>query len=274
MNCGESVKGVLVLAGLSDPCGDIGTQCRYDLLPIPWEGGTLKSSIVRMLKAEQWTIFTEELDPAPAIGVRFWICPPPKIRSLELLMSNGWSNRQGKKAASLIDGLSRETPAVEFVWPSTDPDDAVAFSTLEILLSQTVSTSKSVFANALDGPVTRPVELAASTDCWVGDKLFFNAGNEDSEGLELAELLRLGLIAKLSGQERRAAAAVAEFMQKRAENQARAAHDHSIVGVVMQDRALLEMAGSQSISADRVLRYLDDTLEQKYDATNHLGIEI
>lgn len=129
---------VLILAGLADPCGDIGTQCRYDLLPIPWKADTLRASIVRLLKVEQWTIFTEELDPAPAIGVRFWVCRPPNIRPLELLMSNGWSNTQGNKAALLIDGLSKDTPAVEFTWPNNDPEDAVAFAALEVLLSQTV----------------------------------------------------------------------------------------------------------------------------------------
>ena len=30
-------KAVLVLAGLADPCGNIGTEGRYELLPIPWD---------------------------------------------------------------------------------------------------------------------------------------------------------------------------------------------------------------------------------------------
>ena len=115
--------------------------------------------------------------------------------------------------------------------------------------------------------------LEEKIDCWVGNKLFFNAGSNDAEGIELAELLRLGIMAKLGGQEQRALAAAAEFMQAQAEEQARAAHDQSIVEVVAQDRALFEMAGDQPISADRVLRYLDDTFEHRSDATKHLGIE-
>lgn len=129
-------EGVLVLAGLSDPCRDIGTQCRYDLLPIPWEWSTFNASVTRLLKVEKWTIHTEELDPhAHPIGVRCWVCRSPGSQPLQLLMANGWSPAQGEKAAILIDRLSRGAPAVEFVWPVSNPADAEAIAALEKLLS-------------------------------------------------------------------------------------------------------------------------------------------
>lgn len=109
-------------------------------------------------------------------------------------------------------------------------------------------------------------------DCWVGDTWFLNAIGDDSEGVELAELLRLGLEEKLGGQGERASVAVAEFLQERATDQVRATRAKSIVDLVMQDRALFEQAGSQPIAADCVLRYLNDTLNRKPCATKHLGI--
>lgn len=109
-------------------------------------------------------------------------------------------------------------------------------------------------------------------DCWVGDKLFLNAGDGTCEAIELAELLRLGLMAKLDGQEERAVTAAAEFMQERTKEQMKATRHESIVDAVMQDRALFEMAARQPISADRVLRYLNATMDQRPDATGHLGI--
>lgn len=109
-------------------------------------------------------------------------------------------------------------------------------------------------------------------DCWVGDKLFFNAGNADTEGIELIELLRLGIGAKLGNQAQRVSVALAEFAQERTNEQMRATRNEAIVEVVMQDRVLFEMARKQPISADCVLRYLDDTLAQNPDATRHLGL--
>lgn len=130
-------EAVLVLAGLADPCGDVGTECRYDLLPIPWARDVFRSSVVRMLKAEKWTIQTEDLDAnTHSIGVRCWVCRPPESYPLCVLVSDGWSDMQGEMAAVLIDGFSRGVPAVEFVWPNSDPDNEEAIAALEKLLSQ------------------------------------------------------------------------------------------------------------------------------------------
>jgi hypothetical protein len=114
-------------------------------------------------------------------------------------------------------------------------------------------------------------EMAAQIDCWVGDKFFPHI---DEPGIDLAELLKIGLIAKLNNSEQRAAAAVAHYMQERAGEQAQATCDRAIVIDVMQDRVLLEIAGKQLISADCVLQYLDETLEQKPGAISRLGIQI
>lgn len=123
--------GVLILAGLADPCGDIGTQYRYDLLPIPLDEIAFKASVARMIKAEKWTVFAEELDPQThPIGLRCWVCHSPESQTLKLLMADGWTDAQGNKAATLIDRLSSCVPAIEFIWPSKNPDDAKAMKIL------------------------------------------------------------------------------------------------------------------------------------------------
>ncbi len=129
-------RAVLILAGLADPCRNIGTECRYDLLPVPWNKEALKSCITHLLKAEQWMITTEELSTSSLIGLRCWVCPLPESQPLQLLMTYGWSESQGAKAAMLIDELSQNVPAAEFVWPSNDLTDERAIDGLQNILFQ------------------------------------------------------------------------------------------------------------------------------------------
>lgn len=124
--------GVLIVAGLADPCGDIGTQCRYDLLPIPWEASAFRASVSGMIKTDKWAVSVQELNPdSYRVGVRCWIWRSPESRPLELLITKDWSVRRGKKAGRLIDGLSFGVPAIEYAWPSENPDDDEAISILE-----------------------------------------------------------------------------------------------------------------------------------------------
>lgn len=125
MKANSLTDGVLILAGLADPCGNIGTECRYDLLPIPLDEIAFKASIARMIRAEKWTAFAEELDlETHPIGVRCWVCHAQENQVLKLLMADGWTDTLSNKAGMLIDRISSHPPAIEFIWPSKNPDDA------------------------------------------------------------------------------------------------------------------------------------------------------
>lgn len=142
-----SSKGILVLAGLFDPCGDIGTQCRYDLLPIPWDKTEFVSWVANIIHFEveqkkQLESQAEECPKAPSdvedlargIGLKGWLIIDPDSRILNELLVRGWTEMLGKKAAKEIDHLSFCVPAIKFEWPHINPDDEIAIGQFESLL--------------------------------------------------------------------------------------------------------------------------------------------
>ena len=136
-NIGATTDDVLVLAGLADPCGNIGTECRYDLLPIPFGEAELRKSVIQAIKADKWELFIQEISPQPyPFGVRCWVCRAPESRPLQNLMTKDWSETQEKNAARLIDGLAWNTPGFEFIWPNDDAFNEEAFVALRQALSQ------------------------------------------------------------------------------------------------------------------------------------------
>lgn len=146
----NQIKGVLVLAGLLDPAGDIGTQCRYDLLPIPWDDAEFKSHVLNMIRfdlSEKARIeyqaggFPE--DPADTealsrgIGLRAWLRVDASGQKLMELLIHGWSHTHGEVAAKEIDHLSFHIPSIIYKWPHSIPDDETAINQFEsVLLSQ------------------------------------------------------------------------------------------------------------------------------------------
>lgn len=108
---------ILIIAGLADPCGDIGTQYRYDLLPVPWDQAAFAETIVRAIEADKWTAFIEELEPnSHPAGVRCWLCTPPESQILQPLLGASWNTAQENRAAKLIDRIAAGAPVFEFVW--------------------------------------------------------------------------------------------------------------------------------------------------------------
>lgn len=130
-------KAVLILAGLADPCGNIGTECRYDLLPLPCSIEAFTHPVIRILQADQCVIATEEMSQDSIIGVRCWVCQHPKSKPLLALIEAGWSELQGRKAAKLIDSLSQNMPVIEYAWPCDDLADKKVMSDFYTILFQT-----------------------------------------------------------------------------------------------------------------------------------------
>ena len=146
--------GVLVLSGLLDPCGDIGTQCRFDLLPIPWDKAVFAAKVSHAIRVElseksriqqqaEWYTEGDESDieaQARGIGVRAWIVKADAdmgSTAIMELLRFGWSESRWKKAAREIDRLSFHKPPIDYPWPHETPDDEAAVNGFEsVLLSR------------------------------------------------------------------------------------------------------------------------------------------
>ena len=123
---------ILIIAGLADPCGDIGTQCRYDLLPVPWDQAVFAKTIARAIEVDKWTAYIEEFAPhSHPVGVRCWICTQPRSQELLPLLEPGWNSEQENRIASLINRIATETPVAEFVWPGGLSTDMQTLAILE-----------------------------------------------------------------------------------------------------------------------------------------------
>jgi hypothetical protein len=112
---------VIVLAGLFDPCGDIGTQLRYLLLPVPWTRAEFEQNVSILIKCElQQKINLERqsklppLDPDDAkllaanIGIRAWVKEIPKNYKL---------------SKDKINHLSFNVHSANFEWQNSNPND-------------------------------------------------------------------------------------------------------------------------------------------------------
>ncbi len=146
------ILGVLVLAGLLDPCGDIGTQCRYDLLPIPWGKAALAAKVTHTILVElgekariqhQATWYPDDGPGIEAlargIGLRAWIVKADARghKAVAELLWHGWTEALGKKAARVIDRLSFHEPPIDYPWSHENPDDEAATGRFEsVLLSR------------------------------------------------------------------------------------------------------------------------------------------
>lgn len=130
--------GVLVIAGLADPCGDIGSQGRYGLLSIPWEWDRFKCGISHAVKADKGTATVEGINPAVQfVGVRCWICisREAKYPLLRLMRGEG-AETVRQQAAEVINHLSLADHEASIAWPIADPDDDGAIGELEQRLLQ------------------------------------------------------------------------------------------------------------------------------------------
>lgn len=117
---------ILVLAGLLEPCSNIGTEARYELLPTPWTFDHFVEVVRRTVGVDQGNcaILREHMrienlaglphDPNDVdalhrgIGVRAWIVRGPDARPLLSLLRNlgkSWSLRRAKAAARVVDAL-------------------------------------------------------------------------------------------------------------------------------------------------------------------------
>lgn len=136
MNSNESDRGVVVLAGLFESCGDIGTQCRYDLLPIPWEKDRFTAIVARILKFEMSRrIWDETPDQSPGeVGLKAWICLDNNGHDIKELLIRGWSDRRGRLAGLAIDHLSFNEIPIKFSWMPATSDEAESIMIFERLL--------------------------------------------------------------------------------------------------------------------------------------------
>ena len=161
-NAKKNVIGVLVLSGLLDPCGDIGTAGHYDLLQIPWtklDFATKVSYAVHVDLGEKARIecqaewYTEEDESdikalARGIGIRAWIVKAGDRAGkaiMESLLLDECPESQCKKAAREIDRLSFHETPIDYPWPHENPDDEAAVNGFEsVLLSRLESCQQAI----------------------------------------------------------------------------------------------------------------------------------
>jgi hypothetical protein len=141
-NKGTPIVGVLVLAGLLDTVGDMGTQGHYDLLPIPWAKNELKKRVTHTLKVDidirsrlecHETVFAKDDGELQAlsrgIGVRVWITGRDQKPKIMKLLTLGFSRNRFKAAATELDHLSFHVSPFIFPW-SNDINDNDLMTTL------------------------------------------------------------------------------------------------------------------------------------------------
>ena len=124
----KPIKGILVLAGLFDPCGDLGTQCRYDLLPIPWEKHEFRKHVSNIIRVERTSLEVND------IGLKAWIETGQNYHALSNLLVQGWSDERGHLAGLIIDNLSFHAQSIDYHWSYNEYDDEKGVGEFEKLL--------------------------------------------------------------------------------------------------------------------------------------------
>jgi len=148
-------NGVMIIAGLLDPCGDIGTQGRFSLLPIPWKAQEFEEQVTRAVRYDFWQqkivqdqssvfpITESEVEAlARGVGLRLWIQIGQSHRSLLKLLTPGWSDRTMAAAEKEVDRLSFHVESFDYHWPVAEADDKEALHNLEVALSRAHSINR------------------------------------------------------------------------------------------------------------------------------------
>ena len=148
-NKNEAAVGVLVLAGLLDPVGDMGTQGHYDLLPIPWTKIEFEKRVVHTIRADmdirsrieyQANIFPFDVNDMQAlsrgIGLKTWIRLKDQSPATMKLLTCGVTIARFKSAAVELNQLSYHVPPTIFPWPNDDNNDKLIARLNQLLLGQ------------------------------------------------------------------------------------------------------------------------------------------
>ena len=155
------IHGVMVIAGHLDPCGNIGTEGRFDLVAIPWDAGEFADKVAKMIKFDlgqkmlaEHHARTPPLDPGDldalvrGVGLRIWIQLENPDQSIMNLLTEGYSVSEMNAAAKAIDCLSFNVESLDYRWPDTDPQNQRALVDLEALIFnrfENVGQAKSKF---------------------------------------------------------------------------------------------------------------------------------
>lgn len=128
----KKYTGVVILAGLFDQCGEIGSQQRFGIIPIPWQLRELALQVSGLISTEkaQKNFFekmdgelplnypdelrTEELQGGK-IGLRIWVYKGEKLGVLIKLLQTGTVTRA---QALLLDKIGLGDLPTEFEWSS------------------------------------------------------------------------------------------------------------------------------------------------------------
>lgn len=118
-------------------------------------------------------------------------------------------------------------------------------------------------------------KLPTKNYVWVGNQLYLNVdSDEGADSIDLYEILSLGLIVKLACQEERASELATEYMALQSKQEALAERNESIICNLMQERVLIEMAGSKTIQSSNLLKYINATLDGKLNSYENLELEL
>lgn len=145
---------VVVIGGLLEPCGNIGTEGRFALLPVPWDRKKFAEVASQHIHFEfgqkariiDWKNVGFPEDPeddralARGVGLRMWAVTGKDAKLLLSLMAHDWSTgewppKMWRRCARLIDHLSEHVPpSTKFSWPRENPDDEACLAEAESLI--------------------------------------------------------------------------------------------------------------------------------------------
>lgn len=128
---------LLVLAGLMEPCGDIGTEGRFLLLAYPWTKAAFAETVKELIQMELQSrecIITQpkelpvdqgDIDAlARGIGLRLWVIEGKSAPGCLDILQRGWTSEAMNRAAVEVDHLSFCVEPICYNWTSSTAADS------------------------------------------------------------------------------------------------------------------------------------------------------
>lgn len=141
------LTGILILAGNLDPCANIGTEGRFDLLPIPWTKFIFAQKVSHMIQRElslEESIKSQMAIPPydegdwaallRGVGLQAWMTHDKNIHIFTPLLQDEWSEKQGSSAEKCIDKIALNIHPFVYRWPDKNHLNAIAIKNFELML--------------------------------------------------------------------------------------------------------------------------------------------
>lgn len=146
---------VLVLAGLMEPCGDIGTEGRFLVLGYPWTKAAFVEAVSELIQLEMQSrecIITQpkelpvdqgDIDALErGVGLRVWAIQGKTAPGCLDIVQRGWTSEAMNRAAIEVDHLSFHVEPICYTWTSSTPADSDEVARYEAFLLRQLGIRK------------------------------------------------------------------------------------------------------------------------------------